>query len=105
MKSFGFPRTVYFRGYEKKCFGKVKTATFNSIQDIFIWYKVFKNGPNKICGSQTLTKITWPILEYLDSFVSRTNFVQLFQFSFNVFIISEIIMGTQWRIWDIVKHL
>ena len=26
--------------------------------------KVFKNGPNKICGRQPLKNFTWSILEY-----------------------------------------
>ena len=28
------------------------------------WDKVFKNGPNEICGRQTLKSFTWTILEY-----------------------------------------
>ena len=34
-----------------------------------IWVKVFKNGPSKICGRQTLKNFTWPILEYLDPYM------------------------------------
>ena len=30
------------------------------------WIKVFKNGPSKICGRQSLKNFTWSIVEYLD---------------------------------------
>ena len=29
------------------------------------WNKVFKNGPSKICGRQTLKNFAWSVLEYL----------------------------------------
>ena len=35
---------------------------------ISIWVKVFKNGPSKICGRQTLKNFNWSILEYFDPF-------------------------------------
>ena len=34
------------------------------------WVKVFKNGPSKICGRQTLINFIWSILEYLDLYQS-----------------------------------
>ena len=40
------------------------------------WGKVFKNGPNKICGRQLLKNFTWPILEYSDPYV--TTYVTVF---------------------------
>ena len=30
----------------------------------FIWEKIFKNGPSKICGRQSLKNFTLSILEY-----------------------------------------
>ena len=38
------------------------------VSDIILikWVKVFKNGPSKIYGRQTLKNFTWSILEYLD---------------------------------------
>ena len=30
--------------------------------------KVFKNGPGKICGRQSLKNFTWSILEYFDPY-------------------------------------
>ena len=32
--------------------------------NIFIWVKVFKNGPSKICGREPSENFTWSILEY-----------------------------------------
>ena len=29
-----------------------------------IWEKVFKNGPNKTCGRQSVKNFTWNVLEY-----------------------------------------
>ena len=34
----------------------------------YIWGKIFKNGPGKICGRQPLKNFPWPVIEYLDSF-------------------------------------
>ena len=34
----------------------------------FIWDRVFKNGPSKICGRQPLRNFTWSILEYFVSY-------------------------------------
>ena len=31
--------------------------------------KVFKNGPSKICGMQSLRNLTWVILKYFVSFI------------------------------------
>ena len=36
----------------------------------FIWDKVFKNGPSKICGRQPLKNFTWSILEYFVPYVT-----------------------------------
>ena len=36
---------------------------------LFIWDKVFKNGPSKICGRQSVKNFTWSILEYLISYI------------------------------------
>ena len=33
-----------------------------------MWVKVFKNGPSKICGRQSLKNFTWSILEYFDPY-------------------------------------
>ena len=44
----------------------------------FIWDKVFKSGPSKICGRQPLKNLngyglllTWSILQYFASYVSK----------------------------------
>ena len=37
-----------------------------------IWVKVFKNGPGKTCGRQSLKNFTWSILEYLDPHVTQS---------------------------------
>ena len=34
----------------------------------YIWDKVFKSGPSKICGRQTFKNFTWSTLEYLNSY-------------------------------------
>ena len=36
---------------------------------ILIWVKVFKNGPNKICGRQPLQNFTWSIPEYYEPYI------------------------------------
>ena len=33
-----------------------------------IWVEVFKNGPSEVCGRQSLKKLIWSILEYLDPY-------------------------------------
>ena len=35
----------------------------------FIWYKVFKNGPSKICARKPLKIFTWSIFEYFFPYV------------------------------------
>ena len=44
-------------------FEKVLNMPVSQLTDI--WVNVFENGPSNICGRQTLTKFTWPILEYI----------------------------------------
>ena len=34
------------------------------VKALYIWKKVFKNGPKKACGRQPLKDYTWSILEY-----------------------------------------
>ena len=34
----------------------------------YIWGKIFKNGPCKICGRQPLKKFPWHDIEYFDLF-------------------------------------
>ena len=36
----------------------------------FLWGKVFKNGPGKICGRQPLKNFTWSILEYFAPYLN-----------------------------------
>ena len=46
---------------------------------LIMWVKVFKNGPNKICGKQPSTNFTWSILEHVD--LSHTGMREIFYWS------------------------
>ena len=44
--------------YRNKCFWNIKVAAvFDFIQSYLIWDKVFKKGPNKVCGRQPLKNL------------------------------------------------
>ena len=44
---------------------------FSTILRLWIWDKVFKSGPSKICGRQSLKIFPWSNLEYFVPFVFR----------------------------------
>ena len=44
---------------------------------LFIWDKVFKNRPSKMCGRQPLKNLTWFILEYFVPYVTMKNVITL----------------------------
>ena len=48
-----------------------------------IWDKVFKNGPTKICGRQSLKNFAWSILEY------SVPFLNLFSMSSSSFFLNN----------------
>ena len=47
---------------------KCRTCANYSFKHI-IWDKVFKNGPNKICGRQPLKDFTWSVLDNFVPFI------------------------------------
>ena len=53
----------------KEAISTLDMMELNIFHEMYIWDKLFKNGPSKICGRQPIKNFTWSILEYFVLFI------------------------------------
>ena len=80
---------------------------FGTTDMSYIWVKVFKNGPSKGCGRQSLKNYTWSILEYLDPYNIETYENYCFMCNFFIVFLKKLLnhvqMNSLSRFWRTIS--